>query len=314
MGCDPAARRPRRRSAAPPRRRAAPTIVALSQPSALPRMRANTRQKSPPLKVTTPAQSTRGPRLGAVLVELQQRHDDGQRADRHVHEEDPLPAEALGERAAHERAHGHRRADRGPPDAEGGATLAPWNSWAISAGAQANITAPPIPWKPRARLSTVGEPASPQSSEARLKRTEADGEHAPAAEQVGQRPGGEQHRRQHQRVGVHDPLEVGEAGVQLALDVRQRDVHHRDVQQQHERAEADGDEGPATALSSALYPLVSAISRRGPATICGRHVRRRIDPARSRLRHPHRSGRQLVLRSLPDHLVAVGVLRGPLPG
>ena len=47
----------------------------------------------------------------------------------------------------------------------------PWNSWAISAGAQANITAPPTPWKPRARLSTVGEPASPQSSEARLNRT-----------------------------------------------------------------------------------------------------------------------------------------------
>ena len=133
--------------------------------------------------------------------------------------------------------------------------------------------------------------------------------------QVRQRPGGEQHRRQHQRVGVHDPLEVGEAGVELALDVRQRDVHHRDVQQQHERGEADGDEGPATGCHPLCMPFVSGISRQGgPATICEAMFGGGSIQLGSGLRHPHRRGRQLVLRPLPDHLVAVGLLRGPLPG
>ena len=44
------------------------------------------------------------------------------------------------------------------------------------------------------------------------------------------------------------------------------------------------------------------------ATISGMFGRR-LDPARSRLRHPHRRGRQLVPRPVPDHLVAVGLLR-----
>ena len=106
-GCDRAARRSRTRHQQHRRDGEQAEDHGAPQPSALPRIRANTRQKSPPLKVTTPAQSTRARGSRAVLVELQQRHDHGQRADRHVHEEDPLPAEALGERAAHERADGH---------------------------------------------------------------------------------------------------------------------------------------------------------------------------------------------------------------
>ena len=51
----------------------------------------------------------------------------------------------------------------------------------------------------------------------------------------------------------------------------------------------------------------------GSATISG-GVRRRLDPAGAHLRHPHRRRRQLVRRPLPDHLVAVGLLRRPVPG
>ena len=51
-----------------------------------------------------------------------------------------------------------------------------------------------------------------------------------------------------------------------------------------------------------------------PATI-QLHVRQwRIDPARAGVRHPHRRGAQLVHRPVPDDLVAVGRLRGPVPG
>ena len=45
----------------------------------------------------------------------------------------------------------------------------PSNSWAISARAVANIAAAPMPWTPRAKLSTVGSPESPQAKEAIVK-------------------------------------------------------------------------------------------------------------------------------------------------
>ena len=43
---------------------------------------------------------------------------------------------------------------------------------------------------------------------------EASREHAPAAEEVGERAGGEQQRGEREGVGVDHPLQVGEGGVQ----------------------------------------------------------------------------------------------------
>ena len=45
----------------------------------------------------------------------------------------------------------------------------PGNSWATSARLTANMIAPPIPCRPRARLRKVGSGASAQSSEAAEK-------------------------------------------------------------------------------------------------------------------------------------------------
>src|ERR1041385_6525001 len=50
---------------------------------------------------------------------------------------------------------------------------------------------------------------------------------------------------QRQRVGVDDPLEVRQAGAERLLNVWERDVHDRDVEQEHEDAGAEG--RPATA-------------------------------------------------------------------
>ena len=50
-----------------------------------------------------------------------------------------------------------------------------------------------------------------------------------------------------QRVGVDDPLHVGEAPAELAPDVRQRDVHDRHVQEQHEGRETGRQQGPPLA-------------------------------------------------------------------
>ena len=70
----------------------------------------------------------------------------------------------------------------------------------------------------------------------------------PAPEAVGERAGRQLERGERERVGVDHPLQVGQRGVQRLLDVRQRDVHDRDVEQEHEGADGDGDQGPPLAF------------------------------------------------------------------
>ena len=77
---------------------------------------------------------------------------------------------------------------------------------------------------------------------------EPDQEHAPAADAVGHRAAGQQQRGERERVGVDDPLQVGEVGAEVALDRRQRDVHDRDVEQQHERRQTHGEQRPPLAI------------------------------------------------------------------
>ncbi len=45
----------------------------------------------------------------------------------------------------------------------------PWNSCERIASETANMTAPPIPWRPRARFRKRGEVAAPQRAEAAVK-------------------------------------------------------------------------------------------------------------------------------------------------
>jgi hypothetical protein len=47
----------------------------------------------------------------------------------------------------------------------------PEKAWAIKASEVANMIAPPTPWAPRDRLSTIGVAAMPQANEAREKST-----------------------------------------------------------------------------------------------------------------------------------------------
>jgi hypothetical protein len=74
------------------------------------------------------------------------------------------------------------------------------------------------------------------------------GEHAPAAEPVGEHAGGQHECGERQRVRVDHPLEVGEACAEVVADRRQRGVHHRDVEQQHERRDADREQRPPLAV------------------------------------------------------------------
>jgi hypothetical protein len=71
---------------------------------------------------------------------------------------------------------------------------------------------------------------------------EAGQEEALPADQVAGPAAEQQEAAEDERVGVDDPLQVRLAQVQIRLDRRQRDVHDRRVQDDHELREADQDE------------------------------------------------------------------------
>ena len=120
--------------------------------------------------------------------------------------------------------------------------------------------APPTPWTARARLSIERRGREPADQRGEREDGEADGEHLAPAVDVAQDAGGQQERGQGQGVGVDHPLEVGEGRVQRPLDVGQRDVDHRDVEQQHEHRRADGDQGPPLAFERGHLRSVSSRS------------------------------------------------------
>ena len=78
---------------------------------------------------------------------------------------------------------------------------------------------------------------------------EAGEEDPPAPEEVAEAPGQEQQAAEGDEEGVDDPGEVRLAEAQIVLDRRQRDVHDRDVEDDHQLREADDDQRrPATAF------------------------------------------------------------------
>src|SRR5206468_137558 len=79
---------------------------------------------------------------------------------------------------------------------------------------------------------------------------------ATASPPVAERAGVEHRRGQGERVRVHDPLQIGEGGAQLLVDLRQRDVDYRDVEEQHEDRHAHHDQ-------DAPFPLHQSRSIRG---------------------------------------------------
>ena len=112
------------------------------------------------------------------------------------------------------------------------------------------MTPPPTPCTARAPISTPASFAIPQPNDAAVNSTSPIVNTQPAAEEVGERPGREHGRRERERVRVDDPLQLREARVEIALDVGQRDVHDRDVEQQHEDRRADRDQRPPLALEA----------------------------------------------------------------
>ncbi len=81
-------------------------------------------------------------------------------------------------------------------------------------------------------------PSAPERSEA--ERQHAEHEDAAAAIAVRQGAGGHQHRGAADGVGIHDPLQALEVGVQLLVQHGQDHGHAGNLQAEHQCGKADG--------------------------------------------------------------------------
>jgi hypothetical protein len=98
------------------------------------------------------------------------------------------------------------------------------------------------------RADSLGQPRRHQHAQGRrqaargrrgAEERQARGEQPAPAAPLGERATGEQERGEAQRVGVHDPLQPGDAAVQPPPYGRECHVGHRGVQDDHEVAGAD---------------------------------------------------------------------------
>jgi hypothetical protein len=92
--------------------------------------------------------------------------------------------------------------------------------------------------------SRVREPAHERGDR---EDPDASEEEAAPAEQVGHPPAEEQEAPEGERIAVDDPLQALGAEPERALDRRQRDVHDRRVEHDHELGKTDDDEDPPAA-------------------------------------------------------------------
>jgi len=209
--------------------------------------------------------------LVAGLAELDCRDEGRRGSDRDVHEEDPAPGKPRGQSAADERADGNGDTGRRSPDAEGGPAFASVELLRQEGEGGREHD------RPADSLSRAREDEEERRGRGAAERgggreeEDAADEDALPSEQIGERSCVEHEGREGQRVRVDHPLEVGEAGVQRSRDGRQRDVHDRDVEEQHEDRRADHDQGPPFAFQHvSTLTHADRVSRR-PVRCTGDH-------------------------------------------
>ena len=92
-------------------------------------------------------------------------------------------------------------------------------------------------------MSEASDQAKPHSSELDAEEGEPRHEEAAATEQVGEPPAEQERAAEEDGVRRDDPLQARLREVEVALDRGQRDVHDRDVEDDHELRGDDESEG-----------------------------------------------------------------------
>ena len=178
--------------------------------------------------------------------------DDGD-ADRHVDEQHPAPGQPLGDQTAEHQAERAAAGDDGRVDGE---RLDPLPALGEGADHQrehrgrGERAADALDGAGRQQHPGRGGEAAGQRGE--REDGEAGDEHPAAAEDVARATAQQQQPAEGQRVPVHHPGQAGRGEVQAVLDVRQGDVHHGRVEDDHElRAEHDRERQVSAPLPAA---------------------------------------------------------------
>ncbi len=162
-------------------------------------------------------------------------HDERDDPEAQVEPEDGPPTGEADEEATDDRAEGEGKAGHGGPHAE-----------CIGAGLPVGVDVPDD--RQGARLARRGadahdhaagdEPIDVPRQGGHDGATTEDGHarehHALAAQDVAEHPGGEHEAGERQRVAVDDPLQRGDTGVQIALDVGETDADDGVVEEREE--------------------------------------------------------------------------------
>ena len=156
-------------------------------------------------------------------------------ADRDVHEQHPAPAQPARENAAEQHPGGAAGAGDGAPDAQRAVALRAFGERGRDDRQRRRRDDRRAEALNRARgdqpCLRLGQAAGQRGER---EDDQADHEHPPAPEQVGEASAEQQEPSERQRVGVHDPREVIAGEVQVGADRRERDVHDRRVDHDHE--------------------------------------------------------------------------------
>ena len=186
--------------------------------------------------------------LGPFAVDEPKRRQEDGGDDRQVDEEHPPPAHLGGEHAAEERSGRARHAGHAAPGAD---RFDP-----VAAGVEGRRQNGQRCGRHHRRADPLDQPAPDQhpfgSCQAAHERRDPEQrrpghEQAPPAEQVGQAAAEQQEPAVGEQVGARDPLQVLDRGVQVRLDLRQRDIHDGRVEKVHERDRAQQGEGELAA-------------------------------------------------------------------
>ena len=196
----------------------------------------------------------------AALADERPRQREHERADRHVDEEDPLPAGVLREDAAHQHAGRGAAAGHGAPDPERLVALRALLERRRDDRERRRRDDRRADALHRARRDQdadgAGEPARERGGG---EQCEPDHEHPPPPEQVGRAAAEQQQAAEGDRVCDEDPLEALVRDAERDLDRGQRDVDDRHVEHGHEHRDADERERlPAARVGCSVHVSPSA--------------------------------------------------------
>jgi hypothetical protein len=240
-----------------------PSVVPVVQPSLVARQRVDQQHQSGGDGGCAQEVEMAMPEPCAALLEQQRGERDRRDADRDVDEEDPRPAQVRGQEPTEQ--HARRSA------ATGRRTVDPEREVALTAlgerrhqqrecgGGEQRPTEALDGAKGDQRSLGPGDAAEER---ARGEQRQPGDEETPAPEEVGEPAAEQQHAAEQDRVRGDDPLEVRLREAEIGLDRRQRDVHDRDVEDDHElRGDDEGESAPAPvpAFGSESHVLSSLI-------------------------------------------------------